>query len=163
MMRTRTKILLALAAAVAALAAVLLVNVWLLPPLPAPGVQTHAPRQATFDAAAAAGRLSAALRVPTVSSEQAGAPPADFPAMHRLLEQQFPLVHAHLEREIVGGASLLYTWHGTAPELEPVLLTAHMDVVPVAADTLGKWRYPPFAGMVADGYIWGRGAMDMKG
>lgn len=34
-----------------------------------------------------------------------------------------------------------------------------MDVVP--ADQEG-WEYPPFSGAIADGYVWGRGALDMK-
>jgi acetylornithine deacetylase/succinyl-diaminopimelate desuccinylase-like protein len=41
----------------------------------------------------------------------------------------------------------------------PLLLTAHLDVVPAEAD---RWTHPPFAGEVADGWIWGRGAVDMK-
>jgi acetylornithine deacetylase/succinyl-diaminopimelate desuccinylase-like protein len=41
-----------------------------------------------------------------------------------------------------------------------VALLHHMDVVP--AD--GKlWREPPFGGIVKDGFVWGRGALDMKG
>jgi len=41
-----------------------------------------------------------------------------------------------------------------------VLLLNHMDVVPANAK---EWRQPPFAGAVQEGYIWGRGALDMKG
>ena len=58
--------------------------------------------------------------------------------------------------------SLLYTWPGEDPSLQPVALLAHMDVVPVQATTLGQWTHPPFAGVVADGAVWGRGAIDMK-
>ena len=43
-----------------------------------------------------------------------------------------------------------------------MLLMAHMDVVPVDPATETSWRHPPFSGAVADGYIWGRGAMDDK-
>jgi len=46
---------------------------------------------------------------------------------------------------------------GNAP---PILLYGHVDVVP--ADGRG-WQQPPFSGVVDDGYIWGRGALDMKG
>lgn len=42
----------------------------------------------------------------------------------------------------------------------PLLLYAHTDVVPTEPD---KWTHPPFAGEIADGQIWGRGALDMKG
>lgn len=41
----------------------------------------------------------------------------------------------------------------------PILLSSHLDVVP--AQPTG-WTHPPFAGEVADGYVWGRGTMDMK-
>jgi len=38
-----------------------------------------------------------------------------------------------------------------------------MDVVPVIPGTENDWEHPPFGGVIADGYIWGRGAMDDKG
>jgi acetylornithine deacetylase/succinyl-diaminopimelate desuccinylase-like protein len=46
---------------------------------------------------------------------------------------------------------------GSAP---PLLLYGHVDVVTTADQT---WRYPPFEGRLVDGYVWGRGALDMKG
>ena len=42
----------------------------------------------------------------------------------------------------------------------PFLLYGHVDVVTTANQ---KWTHPPFEGKVEDGYIWGRGALDMKG
>jgi acetylornithine deacetylase/succinyl-diaminopimelate desuccinylase-like protein len=42
----------------------------------------------------------------------------------------------------------------------PLLLQGHVDVVTTAGQ---KWRRPPFGGELADGYVWGRGAVDMKG
>lgn len=41
----------------------------------------------------------------------------------------------------------------------PLLLNAHLDVVPAAAD---RWTHPPFAAELDGGYLWGRGAIDMK-
>ena len=46
---------------------------------------------------------------------------------------------------------------GKAP---PLLLYGHIDVVPTAAQ---PWDVPPFEGRLLDGYVWGRGALDMKG
>ena len=44
-------------------------------------------------------------------------------------------------------------------ESPPLLLQGHVDVVAAR----GEWRHDPFAGDLADGYVWGRGALDMKG
>ncbi|MEW5722205.1 MAG: M20/M25/M40 family metallo-hydrolase [Thermodesulfobacteriota bacterium] len=46
---------------------------------------------------------------------------------------------------------------GQAP---PLLFYGHMDVVTAAGQT---WTYPPFEAVVKDGFVWGRGALDMKG
>jgi len=42
----------------------------------------------------------------------------------------------------------------------PIILLNHLDVVPADAS---RWTVPPFAGEIRDGYVWGRGATDMKG
>jgi acetylornithine deacetylase/succinyl-diaminopimelate desuccinylase-like protein len=41
----------------------------------------------------------------------------------------------------------------------PLLLCAHLDVVPAEPES---WTHPPFGGEIHDGYLWGRGAIDMK-
>jgi carboxypeptidase PM20D1 len=41
-------------------------------------------------------------------------------------------------------------------------LMSHIDVVPVERDSEASWAHPPFAGHVDDGYVWGRGALDVK-
>jgi carboxypeptidase PM20D1 len=69
-----------------------------------------------------------------------------------------------MRREIVpGGQTLLFTWAGSDPSLQPVMLMAHQDVVPVGAGTEDKWDAPPFSGAIQNGYIYGRGAIDDKG
>jgi carboxypeptidase PM20D1 len=86
-------------------------------------------------------------------------------AYHDYLEQQFPLVHKTLKREVIADYSLLYTWQGAAPlsdDNKPVVLLGHLDVVPVVPGTEDKWKHPPFEGVVADGFIWGRGTLDNK-
>lgn len=42
----------------------------------------------------------------------------------------------------------------------PLLLHGHVDVVPATGQ---RWTHPPFEGTVGDGYVWGRGTLDMKG
>jgi len=46
---------------------------------------------------------------------------------------------------------------GTAP---PLLLYGHVDVVTTKGQS---WQHPPFEGKIVNGYVWGRGALDMKG
>lgn len=46
---------------------------------------------------------------------------------------------------------------------QTVGVLAHIDVVPAPDDAADPWTYPPFAGTVSDGYVWGRGAEDDKG
>ncbi|HSU67133.1 MAG TPA: M20 family peptidase, partial [Tepidisphaeraceae bacterium] len=106
--------------------------------------------------------LSEALQFKTLSFEDPTAcDAAAFQGMHGFLQLVYPKLHQTLRREIVGEFSLLYTWEGSKPELEPVLLLAHLDVVP-AEDEAG-WKYGPFSGAIGDAAVWGRGAMDVKG
>lgn len=115
------------------------------------------------DSTAVATKLSRAIQFPTVSyleAERIDA--AAFSAFDDWLREAFPRVHAGLERETIGSASLLFTWRGSEPTLPPSLLTAHFDVVPVEPGTENKWSHPPFSGAIAEGYVWGRGAMDDK-
>lgn len=58
-----------------------------------------------------------------------------------------------------GRANVLLRVPGTDPELDGFLVHGHMDVVPAEAD---QWSVDPFSGLIEDGYIWGRGATDMK-
>lgn len=75
------------------------------------------------------------------------------------LRSTYPLVHDNLELEKVNGHALLYHWKGEV-NTEPIVLLAHYDVVP--ANPEDEWRYGPFSGKVAEGCIWGRGALDDK-
>jgi acetylornithine deacetylase/succinyl-diaminopimelate desuccinylase-like protein len=72
------------------------------------------------------------------------------------LAKLYPLTHQTLSKETVDGYSLLYTWQGKNPDLNPVVFMAHQDVVPADEHTLKEWTYPPFSGEIADGFIWGR-------
>jgi len=105
-------------------------------------------------------RLSEAITYRTITH----ADPADmdtlaFLRFQTFLEERFPLITSRLVRERIG-LSLLYTWRGSNPSLRPALLMAHQDVVP--ADDSLSWSAPPFSGEVKDGYIYGRGSLDIK-
>ncbi|MFG1792019.1 M20/M25/M40 family metallo-hydrolase [Nocardia sp. NPDC049149] len=105
-------------------------------------------------------RLAAALRCVTISSDVPDeVEDAAFTQLSAHLEQSFPLVHAALDLERFGH-SRLYRWRGAEPDRVAAILLAHQDVVPV--DDPQRWTHPPFAGVVDDEFIWGRGAIDDK-
>ena len=113
--------------------------------------------------AGAAERLAGAIRIRTISHEDPAAFDAGaFQSLHEYLRVAFPRVHTRLRREVVATHSLLYTWQGTNSSLAPILLLGHLDVVPVEPGTAEKWHDDPFGGRIADGWIWGRGAIDNK-
>ena len=117
-----------------------------------------------FDENAAAARLGDAVKLTTVSShDDARLNQDQFEALHALLEQRFPKVHAAMQRERVGGLSLLFMWKGSNAAAKPIMFVSHQDVVPIAPGTEANWEQPPFSGVIKDGFIWGRGAWDNKG
>jgi len=109
-------------------------------------------------------RLAGGIRFETVSHQDPSRlPTAEFEAFQAYLERTYPRMHAVLTREQVAEHSLLYRWPGSEPELEPLLLVAHQDVVPVEPGSEGDWSHPPFSGAIEAGAVWGRGAIDDKG
>lgn len=121
------------------------------------------PREA-IDAEAAATRLAEAIRFKTISSFEKPEQHAQaLRGMQAHIEKSFPAFHAAAKREVIAGLSLLYTWEGSDPRAQPIALLAHQDVVPVAPGTDKDWQQPPYDGVIADGFIWGRGSWDDKG
>lgn len=108
-------------------------------------------------------RLQRFLTFPTISPQDPRTfDPEPFRKLQSFLEEAFPRMHRHLVKEVVNGYSLLYTWKGKDETAPPLLLMGHFDVVPVPPETLKDWNYPPFSGTLAEGYVWGRGALDDK-
>ncbi len=108
--------------------------------------------------------LAEAIRISTVVYvERERNDPQDIYAMHEFLATTYPRTHERCTVETVNDLSLLYTWHGADQAKDPILLMAHMDVVPIEPGTEDDWVVDPFAGDVVDGYLWGRGALDDKG
>lgn len=108
-------------------------------------------------------RLSEAIQFKTVSYQDSGKmDTSQFNGLHRFLQQSFPLIDSFLTLEKINTYSLLYKWQGSNPGLKPILLMAHQDVVPVDPVTLSGWAHPPFAGVVKEGFVFGRGALDIK-
>ena len=156
-MRILKKLGIAVAALLLILIAVLTINTARLrpeqlgKPLPPPPVDQ-----------AAVQRLAQAIRIPTISTEAGPAPDAVLDAFAAHLAASYPRVHAALKREVVAGHSLLFTWPGTDPGAPALLLAAHQDVVPIEGSSASKWTHPPFDGVVANRFVWGRGTIDDK-
>ena len=118
-----------------------------------------------MDSNAVAQHLAEAVRFQTISygdgikeDEKAKA----LNDMRLWMEQTYPYFHEAAGPEQFGD-SLLFTWIGKNPNLPPVLLMAHMDVVPVVPGTEKDWTHAPFSGDIAGGFVWGRGTLDDKG
>jgi carboxypeptidase PM20D1 len=115
-----------------------------------------------IDADRAAAGLAEAIRFQTVSNQDpAQFDAAQFAGLQGFLQQHFPRVQNALTREAVNDYSVLYTWPGRGTG-KPIVLLAHLDVVPIEAGTEPNWVQPPFSGTVAGGYVWGRGSLDDK-
>ncbi|KAJ3141963.1 hypothetical protein HK100_004751 [Physocladia obscura] len=142
---------------------------------------------------AAAERLGGAVRIATQTFESMNdvPPPLDVPDSPReglanlrvFLQNSFPKTyvpylnwccpssdklsfprHSTLKQTVISRYSLVYTWKGSDLSLKPLLFLAHLDTVPVLAETIENWTYPPFSGFIdfENDAIWGRGAVDTK-
>ncbi len=116
------------------------------------------------DGESVAERIGLAIQLRTFSDVDADKiDPRPFEAFRDLTRTLYPQLEEKLTREVINRHALLYTWQGSDPSLDPVCFMAHQDVVPAVEGEEGGWTHPPFAGELADGYVWGRGALDCKG
>jgi carboxypeptidase PM20D1 len=109
-------------------------------------------------------RFQTLLRIPTIShTDESLTDWSQFDAFIQTVTELYPRVHAVLDREIVGGHTLLYRWKGAATAA-PSVLMAHYDVVPATDE---GWVHPPFAAQIIgegeERVLWGRGTLDDKG
>jgi len=131
----------------------------------APKSQAQAAPAIGMDPRVLAQHLGQAVRFKTISYG-GGAHEADKTAalvsLRDWMVKTYPHFNKIAKRELLG-RSVVYTWPGKNPSLKPILLMAHMDVVPVVPGTERSWAHAPFSGDVASGFVWGRGAIDDKG
>ncbi len=107
--------------------------------------------------------LSQAITFKTVSKQnQADIDYAEFTGFIDWLATTYPQLHSKLKQIRINEFTLLYQWQGQDAALPPVLLSGHYDVVPIIPNTQSMWTQPPFAGVIDDTHIWGRGALDDK-
>ncbi|HUX19728.1 MAG TPA: M20/M25/M40 family metallo-hydrolase [Spirochaetia bacterium] len=111
----------------------------------------------------AAAKLSWAIQLRTVSFlDPSRIDQGEFSRWESFLRDQFPTIHSRCSVNKLSDLAYVFKLDGSNPELSPIAFHAHFDVVP-ADDSPGIWTYPPFAGAMADGQVWGRGAIDEKG
>jgi acetylornithine deacetylase/succinyl-diaminopimelate desuccinylase-like protein len=100
------------------------------------------------------------IRIPSVNPPPEDAPDGELRVARHIADV---LGDAGIPAEIVepvdGRGSVIAGLRGDGSGGAPLLLLGHLDVVPAPAES---WTHDPFAGDVADGYVWGRGAVDMK-
>ena len=101
------------------------------------------------------------IRIPSVNPPSPTAPDLELVTARHIAGM---LVDAGLEPEVIepvpGRGSVHARLRGDGTGGAPLLLLSHLDVVPAPAE---RWTHDPFAADLADGYIYGRGAVDMKG
>lgn len=104
-----------------------------------------------------------ALKIKTVSPEKS----VDFDSLafhrfNRFMEETYPLADSLLDKKRFNAFSHLYQWQGTDPDLKPIILMGHLDVVPVIEKNISDWKEDPWGGVIRNDTIWGRGAIDDK-
>ena len=116
-----------------------------------------------LDSTGAAERLSRAIQCRTINcADHSLTDFGEFDKLHALIRESYPHVMAAGTFEVIGHHSLLITLPGNDASLRPCLFMSHQDVVPVVEGTEDDWTHPAFSGAIADGYIWGRGTLDIK-
>ena len=116
-----------------------------------------------FDTQLAAQHLGEAVRIQTVSHQDpAENELGEWTKLHDWLTATYPKASARMQRQELG-QTLVYTWPGSDPAAQPIIVMAHQDVVPVTPGTEKDWKHAPFAGEIAQGAVWGRGSVDDKG
>ncbi len=109
-------------------------------------------------------RLSDGLKIPTISQMNSGEIDyTHFVSFNAFLRREYPNVFTRLDVHTINTHSLLFKWSGQDETKLPILLMAHMDVVPIDQQSLDQWTHPPFDGTTDSTTVWGRGAMDDKG
>jgi acetylornithine deacetylase/succinyl-diaminopimelate desuccinylase-like protein len=101
------------------------------------------------------------IRIPSVNPPPSDAPDGETRVAHYLEDRLTGLgLRPEVLEPVPGRGSVHVRLRGDGTGGEPFLLLSHLDVVPAAAD---RWSHDPFAAEIADGYVYGRGAVDMKG
>ncbi|MBQ8579704.1 MAG: M20/M25/M40 family metallo-hydrolase [Oscillospiraceae bacterium] len=120
---------------------------------------SEAGRPIEFDRDGVVNSLAELVKCKTVSNmDPALEDDAEFSKLISLLPGLYPRVFDVCSVNQLPGRALLLRWPGKSDE-HPSVMMSHYDVVPVDEE---KWEKPPFAGIIEDGVLWGRGTLDTK-
>ena len=112
-----------------------------------------------FDRDAAVDALAQLVRCKTISyHDKSLEDDGEFQKLICLLPQLYPRVFDVCSVDQLPDRALLLRWPGKN-QVDPAVLMAHYDVVPVNEE---NWEKPPFAGILENGVLWGRGTLDTK-
>jgi len=112
-----------------------------------------------FDKDAAVDALAQLVRCKTISyNDHTLEDDAEFEKLISLLPGLYPKVFEKCSFDQLPDRALLFRWPGKAAG-DAAVMMAHYDVVPVNEE---KWDKPPFAAIIEDGILWGRGTLDTK-
>ena len=136
--------------------AVLVIRALMFTPKPQPAVDET---PAEFDKDAAVAALQKLVQCKTVSyNDHSLEDAAEFRRLLDMLPELYPAVFATCHLQELPDWGLLLRWEGKTHDA-PSVMMAHFDVVPVVEE---MWEKPPFAGILEDGVLWGRGTLDTK-
>lgn len=141
---------------IALLVAVVLIRTAAFRPKTAPA---EAVEPIDFDRERAVSNLQALVRCKTISYVDPDLEDeAEFEKLLALLPELFPNVFESCSLTKFPDRGILFKWPGKS-SASPSVMMAHYDVVPVDEE---YWDKPPFAGIIEDGVLWGRGTLDTK-
>ena len=119
-----------------------------------------------FDGEEIAKRLSTAIQIRTQTVSAGDPRPGQegpWLEFREFMTSSYPELFNTAETNLIDDHTVLVRWAGRDETLDPILMMAHQDVVPVNMGTMDDWDASPFSGAIQDGYVYGRGTMDDKG
>ena len=135
---------------------VLIIRALCFNPKPQPEVSQE---KVTFDKDAAVASLQKLVQCRTISYvDHSLEDDGEFQKLVDMLPTLYPKVFEVCQYQQLPDRALLFKWTGKTAG-DPAVMMAHYDVVPVDEE---KWEKPPFAGVIEDGVLWGRGTLDTK-
>lgn len=155
---------------ISAISLLILILSWNYWRLPSRQIRLTAIGKLTLDSDPMLQRLQGAIQIPTITSPMSRiTDDSELFRFREYIQSSFPNLHADPFIVRTGKdfgderiPSMLFEWPGQDPDLDPILLMSHFDVVPIDTSSLSDWTHPTFSGHADGEFIWGRGTLDCK-